>query len=320
MATLSMTKAVNWQKILFNKFSLSIFLSFFAALGTLSYGYNFPKYFTIDNVMVLTGMGIICAACAMLANMMLGTYSLINMKENKKDKINPGTLTISFLGSIPYGFLCFFGYQKILPVAVNVAISVMVVIVNTGIGYTAIKNLIGSITKTVAKPPTRKELFSLEYFIRVIGFLIGLAISTITYLAASSGITDLLIHYQFPTLVHYHAGFVLAIISWIPCAALFANANQIVAGELYTKMKKFKKFIAGINKHTFLFFLFCLCSGAAIAQMTVESFNPSKQIPPFFKDDMIQFVVQHYLIIIAMFSSAALNYFSINKLIQHFKK
>jgi hypothetical protein len=318
MTTLSVSKTRSWQKLIFNKIFICTLLSFFAALGTLSYGYNFPKYFTIANTTVAVSLGIVCAACAMLANMMLGTYSLLHMKNG--DSINNHTLLISFLGSIPYGFLCYFGYQNILTFSINVTISVIVVIVNTGIGYTAIKTLFASASNTLKNPPSKKKLFSLEYLLRTIGFIIGLAISSITYLAASSGATDLLIHYNQVTLLHYHVGFILAIISWIPCAALFANANQIVAGELYLKVSQFRKFVSGINTNTMLFFLFWLCSGAAIAQMTAESFSPAKQIPLIFKDEVIQFIVQHYLIITAMFSSAALNYFSINKLVLHIKK
>jgi hypothetical protein len=158
-----------------------------------------------------------------------------------------------------------------------------------------------------------------EIIVRVLGFVVGLAISLVTYLAASSGITDLLIHYNQTLLLQYNTGFILAILSWIPCAALFANANQIVAGDLYKKVADIKAFVKGISLTNILFLLYCLASGTAIAQMTSDSFDPEKNIPEFFKVDFVQFIVQHYLISIALISSAALNYFSIQKLIHNLK-
>jgi hypothetical protein len=307
--------------MIFNKVTYCLTLSFFSALGTIPYGYRFAEYFGWDNLAFSVVFGSIFAATAVIANMMLGTYSLLNMRGENKDKVDWRVLMLSTIGSIPYGFLCYFGYQNTLPLVINVTISVIVVIVNAGIGYTAIRNLLVTTKRLLVKSShTESKTTKPEAVFRCLGFVIGVAISLVTYLAACSGITDLFNHYGLTTLVHYDMGYILAVSSWIPCMALFANANQIVAGELFVKLMDFKKFIKGINLSNVAFLCFCLASGTAIAQMTADSFNPAKNIPDFFKIDFIQFLVQHYLIMIAMFSSAALNYFSISKLLQRMRK
>jgi hypothetical protein len=245
----------------------------------------------------------------------------LNMRGDNKDKVDLRVLTLSTVGSVPYGFLCYFGYQNTLPLVINVTISVIVVIVNAGIGYTAIRNLFITTKRLLVRSSHAESTTTKpEAAVRCLGFIVGVAISLVTYLAACSGITDLFTHYGLNTLVHYNAGYILAISSWIPCMALFANANQIVAGELFVKLSDFKKFVKGISLSNIAFLAFCLASGTAIAQMTADSFDPAKTIPGFFKVEAIQFLVQHYLIIIALFSSAALNYFSIAKLLQRMKK
>jgi hypothetical protein len=307
------------QGIVLNKIFICVLLSVFAALGTIPYGYRFAEYLG-ENAAVLLIFGIMFAAAASLANVMLGTYSLLDMKSDSKKKIDPRIIFVSTVGSVPYGFLCYFGYQNTLPLLINVFISVVVVVVNAGIGFTAISNLILNIREIANNKSSNSKSTVGDGVVRLVGLVIGLAISVVMYLASSSGITDLLIHYNQVELVHYHAGFIIAIFSWIPGAALFANANQIVASELFQKVSDVKKFVAGINLTNIAFLLFCLASGTAIAQMTADSFDPGKNIPAFFKTDVIQYFVLHYLVFIALISSAALNYFSISKLMQNFKK
>jgi hypothetical protein len=307
--------------IIFNKVTFCLTLSFCSALGTIPYGYRFAEYFGWNNLAFSIVFGTLFAATAVIANMMLGTYSLLNMRGDNKDKVDLRVLTLSTVGSVPYGFLCYFGYQNTLPLVINVTISVIVVIVNAGIGYTAIRNLFITTKRLLVRSSHAESTTTKpEAAVRCLGFIVGVAISLVTYLAACSGITDLFTHYGLNTLVHYNAGYILAISSWIPCMALFANANQIVAGELFVKLSDFKKFVKGISLSNIAFLAFCLASGTAIAQMTADSFDPAKTIPGFFKVEAIQFLVQHYLIIIALFSSAALNYFSIAKLLQRMKK
>jgi hypothetical protein len=307
------------QGIVLNKIFICVVFSCMAALGTIPYGYRFAEFFGWDNAAFSLVFGVIFAAAASLANVMLGTYSLLDMKDGADKKIDLRIILVSTIGSVPYGFLCFFGYQNTLPVIVNIVISVVVVIVNAGIGYTAISNLLLSVKDILKKSGTAKTPAS-EVIVRVLGFSIGLAISVVMYLAACSGITDLLIHFNQVELVHYHAGYMLAILSWLPGAALFANANQIVASELLYKIMDYKKFVKGISVNNIGFTLFCLASGTAIAQMAADSFDPGRNIPDIFKIDFIQMLVQHYLIVIALFSSAALNYFSIGKLLERLKK
>jgi hypothetical protein len=294
------------------KLVICAFLSFCAALGTLPYGYRFAEIFGLKNKLFLITFGLTFALTAGLANMMLGTYSLTNKKPG--EKMVPSILLLSTLGSMPYGFLCYFGYQSLLPFVLNVTISVIVVIVNAGIGYTAIRNLLLSIKPLFTSQKEKLKLFSGQAIVRMLGFLIGLSVSIVTYLAASSGITDLLISFNQTWLVQQHFGFIIAIIPWLPAAALFANANQVVAADLYHSVSDFQNIGKNLNLNTVLLILFCLASGTAIAEMTFESFDLAKHIPAFFKTDLIQIIAHSYLVPIALFSSAALNYFSISQL------
>jgi hypothetical protein len=251
---------------------------------------------------------------------MLGTYSLLMMKARKSEKINLVILATSLLGSVPYGFLCFFGYQQILPATLNIALSVIVVVVNAGIGYTAIKSVVGSLKDYFGKKNLRRKLPVVEQIYRSIGILVGIVISTTMYLATCHGLTHLLAHFHFDALVAMNAGYYLAFISWIPVAALFANGNQTVANELYQNIRKFSQTVSATTTFSVLFILFCLLSGSAISTMMRDAYDNSKDIPGVFKMDFIQFTVNHYLIVVALISSAALNYFAINKLREYFSK
>jgi hypothetical protein len=281
MLTTTIFKKRNWVKIIFNKFSLCLFLSSFAALGVLSYAYHFSHYLGISNQFLASSLGALCALCAMLANTMLGTYSLLTIKTSRSEKSDLKILGLSTLGSIPYGFLCYSGYQNILPATINIVISVIVVVVNAGIGYTAIKNVLIS----VKSKKNKKKVSVYEYFIRGLGLLVGLIVSVTMYLATCHGVNELLIAYHLSSLVHYKVGFIFALISWLPIAVLFANANQTVAGELYQKCKHPKKLIQSTRIISMGIILFCLFSGAAIAQMMDESFDPAKKIPTIFTNE-----------------------------------
>jgi hypothetical protein len=303
-----------WERIS-RKLLFCVVLSFFAALATLSYGYQFVNYFPLENKYIILYVGAIFGISSMLANVMLGTYSLMNIKTKK---IQASILTVSSVGALPYGFLSFFAYQNVLPSIANIFLSSIVVIVNAGIGYTAFQNLWDNIKNLFKKSATKTPTAYSKVFVVTLGFLIGTLISVLTYLAACSGITDLLIQFNQTTLVKYHAGYILAILSWLPCAALFANANQAVALNLYTKISHFKKFVTGISKSNVAFFIFCLCSGTAIAQMVTDSFATTKHIPEFFRADYVLALVQ-YIVPVALLSSAALNYFAIDNLFKNFK-
>jgi hypothetical protein len=307
------------KKILNAKFFLCLFLSIFAATGVIMYGYQFPELLTTNKYFSIP-VGILCAATAMIANLMLGTYSLLVMKTKKSEKINWLILITSLVGSVPYGFLCFFGYQKILPAAINVTLSIIVVIVNSGIGYTAIKGVLKSLTEYFGKEKLRYKIPVTEQLVRITGIVIGLIISITMYLATCHGLADLFKHFQFDKLIAMHAAYYMAFISWVPVAALFANGNQTVANDLYQKCKTLPKTLAATNGYSIAFIFFCLFSGGSIAAMMHDSFDNSKKIPDLFKMDLIQFTVNHYLFILALFSSAALNYFAINKLREYFSK
>jgi tetrahydromethanopterin S-methyltransferase subunit F len=288
-----------------------------AATGVILYAYNFPKLIHVSQPVFGIFFGVLCVAASMLANIVLGTYSLLNMRSDQSEKINWIIIIISFVGSIPYGFLCYFSYQKLLPVIFDINLSIIIVIVNTGIGYTAIKNVIKNIkiNSTAKKKITHGERSS-----RIIGMCIGILISVTMYLATCNGITSLLMTYKFDSLVKIHAGYFFAVISWLPVAALFANGNQSVAHEIFLVLTKGKREAGTKSKYYHIALaIFCMLSGTSLAAMMVASFDSTKLIPHFFKHDYIQYAVNHYLLVLALFSSAALNYFAINELLKYFE-
>ena len=315
-----MSKSNLYQKMMNIKFIVCSFLSLIAATGVITYGYHFTEFLGNSKNLFIVSLGILFASTSMLANLLLGTYSLATMKNKKSDSIDLRILAVSGVGSIPYGFLCFFGYQNILNNVVNVVLSIIVVLVNAGIGYTAIKSVLESLKNYFGKKATRQKISLPEQAVRLVGMMIGSIISLTMYLATCSGITDLLRDYDYPKLVDLKVGFILAVISWLPVAVLFANANQQVAASLFSELCNIKKMLKNIHIVNLIVIILCIFSGTAIAKMLVDAFNPSKQIPAFFKLENIQYLANNYLIILALLSSAALNYFSLNKFYEFIKK
>ena len=308
------------KKILNAKTIICLILSTFAASGVILYGYHYPELFHLKNSYLLILLGVICSATATTANIMLGTYSLLTMKQKASDKIVLWILATSLIGSVPYGFLCYFSYEKNLPLLFDVILSIIVVIVNAGIGYTALKNVFSSLVKHFGKKQLIKKIPFAEIMIRCFGVLVGIVVSIIMYLATCHGLNDLFNKFDFKNAVDSHVSFYIAIISWIPVAALFANGNQTVANSIYQSVSDLKRALQKLTFATVLLLIYCLFSGSSIAMMMADTFDKTKQIPSFFKNENILFIVNHYLLYLALLSSAALNYFAITNLKQFFNK
>src|SRR5205085_9329178 len=96
---------------------------------------------------------------------------------------------------------------------------------------------------------------------------------------------------------------VLGFITWIPFAALFANAMQKTMGNIFYSKRHG---IAPRSNHFklihFLILIIALCSGASFAQMAITFFNPEMQIPSLFKMDYIQIFIFNALVPLAFIS------------------
>ena len=307
------------KKIYNIKFGICFFFALIASSGVILYGYEFANLIQIKLKYLVVTIGLLSASCSMLANIILGTYSLLIIKKNKTDDINWIIMLVSLIGSVPYGFLCFFSYQKTLPIIVNTTLSCIVFIVNAGIGYTALKKVYEGVSNYAGKKKLRDKVGLSEKGVRLLGIFIGAIISTTMYLATCHGLTDLFNKFGFHQLVDMQVGYYLAIVSWIPVAALFANGNQAVAYNLYSAIVNFKKTISSTKISDISLIVFCLFSGTAIYSMMHDAYDSTKIIPDFFKLDMIQALVNNYLLPIALLSSGAINFNAIQNIKAYLK-
>jgi hypothetical protein len=286
------------------------FAAALAAIATFPYGYKFSYIFSIENHFLQMAVGGLLGTVAMLANMALGAYSLlkIDIKSNKTHAVY--IFILSILGSIPLGFLCFFGYSSILPIIINIILSLVVIFVNTGINYTAInsllKNLLGN----------KKNKFLHGRFVaKMVGFAIGICASSVSYLATAHGLSSLFISYNWSRATSQDLGVYLAIIAWLPFAALYSNATQLAGERLYGFFTQFKRSLKKISTVDILILLFSLLSGSAFAQMVIEFFNPAYYIPMWFKSSLIQLLVMPLLMPLTLLAAATVNYFALRGII-----
>ena len=239
--------------------------------------------------------------------------------QTKQNIINSSKLIgFSFLSAMPIGFMCYFAYQSILPIPLNVLISCIVTLVNTAIGYTAVLNLF------IAFREVRSSLFDTnfsgiriskgELVFRIFGFLIGVMVSLTAYMAAIHGIMQLL---QFDFLNHdlsYKFAIAIGFLNWVPYAALFANSAQSVFSKLYQFVVHFSLKVKQLNSLQLLIFIVAWCSGASFAEIVLDYFNPAMDIPTFIKSPEIQSFIIFFLVPAAYLVSFTVNYLALQNL------
>jgi hypothetical protein len=289
-----------------------------AATGTLPYGFKFAKVYLADDYMLKLLSGISFAAAATSANVILGTYSLLKV-EFKQSWTLPYLciLVLSALGSLPLGFICYFGYERILPIGLNLLTSTIVVIVNSAVGITAMTNLLQAGKRAlkqfrqVAQPKANSENEAAGH---VVGIFIGLIVSSVGFLAAAKGMNSLLAMNGYQNAIQNGVGYYLAIFSWIPFAALYINSSHTITADIYKIVLNIPKLIRTTTLSNLLLIVYCLFSGTAFAEITHEFFDPTKNIPAVCQNFYIQHFALWILVPIALITSAGLNYFSIRKL------
>jgi hypothetical protein len=102
----------------------------------------------------------------------------------------------------------------------------------------------------------------------------------------------------------------LAIMTWIPNAALFAHATQATAISLYKTLPQAWQHCKNQHLSDWLFFIATLCSGSSYGQITMDFLNPNTPIPMLFKADWVQMSLP-LVVPIAVLSSAMVNYCAI---------
>lgn len=298
----------------FKLFFISI-AAFVASLATFPYGYRFAALFPISHSMFYILLGCLFGITSMSANVILGIYSLLNAKVPKHSNLYV-IAVLGILGAIPTGFFCYFGYKKILPVYLNVLASCIVFFVNIGINFTAIVNLLKKAKEIIDKHRNVKGIHWKKNIIIITGGIIGLLISITAYLATTNGIAHMIDGY-FTVSSHalYFASF-LAILPWLPLGALYLNSTAVVTEKLYNFFCAFDRNIKNVTRLDIILILYVILSGSAFARMVYDFYNPVNMIPAFFKLPSIQYIAYHFLLPLALFSSAAVNYFALINIVE----
>jgi hypothetical protein len=287
--------------------------SFIAALGTISYGFRFATIFNNYSYFLFLVIGCIFAVTAFLANAALGASSLLNVNIKQK-LINPFYLAVgSIVSAIPYGFICYFGYEQHLPFVVNLILSLTVVVINAGIAYSAIYNFL-----TERFNSSRQKNSTKISIIPQIGFIIGFLVSVTIYTATVHGLTNLLMTINGNRTRAFYTACILGIFAWVPFAALFSNSTRVVCEKICIYIKQNSSKIASINKFNLIILVIAIGSGGSFAQIAIDFFDPNREIPLFFKNEIIQTFIYNFLIPCAFFSSSAVNYLALQKLYQRF--
>lgn len=297
---------VFWFKIL-----ISALFATIASLSTFLYGFRFAEHYLALSSYSLLIIGFLLGLIATAANIILGTYSLVKIRVSHYDKRNLLYLIISFLGAIPVGFICYFGYRDLISTKLNIEISLIVLCVNAGIYYTAINNMVKTSKrfKHLLKIDHLNDKVGLFYY--TFAILTGFIVSLIGFFAASTGINNLLITTHHYLLLHYKLDYLFAFITWAPFAALFINANYAVAHEMLHKMADNLTVVLNHKIRNTVIIIFCLCSGSSLAEMAFEIFNNATLI----NGHVFELLINYCLVPLALFSSAAVNYYSIKGLI-----
>lgn len=297
-------------------FLLAFFFSSLAALGTFPYGYHFAGLFFNSSTFFYFVFGVFLSACAGIANAILGAYSLTALERKKNIFQQILLVFFAFLSATLFGFIFYFGYKNILPLYINLTGSLIVVLVNSAICYTAINNLLKSLSKLFM---SLRQLAYSEMAIRVIATIIGGIVSLLAFLAAFKGVMEIFKFYQLDWSVAYRWSLTLSIIAWLPFAALFSNSTQIVGGELYHFFQNFYQKFKAIKLSDILLIIFVLASGSAFAQMALEFYDPSSDMPDFFRSSQVQAIIFPILLPLTFLSSAAVNYFALKNVLRSFE-
>ncbi|MCD6040090.1 MAG: hypothetical protein K0S27_1490 [Gammaproteobacteria bacterium] len=300
------------------KTSLAFIASAVSAAATFPYGYRFATLFHLSSPALHLSFAYLLGGTAYLANMVLGAYSLLDIKKEKRSQNIFVILILSIFGAVPMGFFSYAGYKSFLPISLNILTSLIVIIVNTGINYTAIFNLVKS-TKEFLKKRGGQKISWARFLLCTAGGIIGALVSLTAYLATTNGLTNIFLHYDWTPALALQIAAILAIIIWLPFGALYVNSVQVVVGNIYHFFSTKKDLFKEIKLYDMALILFVLLAGSAFAQMALDFYSPHNLIPHFFKLPFVQVIAYYGLMPLALLSSAAVNYFALIKVIEYIK-
>ncbi|MEO8402677.1 MAG: hypothetical protein ABI597_12975 [Gammaproteobacteria bacterium] len=292
-----------------SKLMLCIVSSSIASLGTVPYGYHFADFLQQYHPIGCMLLGIILAVTAAVANIALGTYSLLSFDLKQKKII--GILLISCVSAISYGCMNFFAYEKILPVILTSLMTLAVILTNAAIASVALLTTFNNLDFH------KKQSNLVLMLMQLIGFMAGILASLAIYAAAAHGISILLGHYYNVAVANY-LGFWASIIIWIPSAALFGNSTQSCFEAFYYWIKRFPNSLKRIHKKQILILIFSLLSSASYAQIAVTFFHPEMNIPYIFKTTSAQIFIHYYIIPLSMLACFFVHYLALIKLLETF--
>lgn len=300
-----------------------IFLSaFIASLGTYPYAKDFAHSLFHNKSFSVLAAGILIPA-TLSANMALGAYSLQNsIQQSKKSSMirNMFVFSISLLSALATAFMCFVGFYHQLPIPINLLVSFVVLLINGGIGFSAINNAMNDVTKVkrLSDARVRRNLNPFKVAVVILTILSALLVALTAYLAITHGLSSLANYFKISNGTLQKFIYLFSVIIWLPGALLFANGSRITIAKIYDNVSQ-RKFNFSVLTTTIC--LVALFSGAAYAQMALEFFDTCKCIPEFFKRlaDHYNFIF-YFFMPLAFIISAIVNGYALNNLLHLGKK
>lgn len=280
-----------------------------AALGCAPYGFKFIYLFNIKNEFITLFFGSLFAFCSVFSNAILGAYCFLSAPLFKNWQ-SIFVFLFSLLAAIPTGFLCYYGYRYTLQSSVIIGLSCIVMLINAFISNAAIYQLF----TTLFSVPKKMNGKSLTFIL--LGTLFGILVSTIIFLTTFRGVLDILLKYHMP-----HAIIVsieLSVLSWLPLACLYINANQLIFIKLHQLLFHRKKVIFHFTVRSSIALLLAVCSGASLAEIANEAILYLKSYPALMNLFSLNIFtiqpLQATFIVLSFISSAAVNYIALKQI------
>lgn len=291
-----------------------------ASLGTYPYAKDFSHSIFNNHTLSLLVTSIFVPA-AVSANMALGVYSLHDsLAQRRTIKLTRNIIItiICSIASLSTGFLCFIGYSSRLTLLTNLILSSTVVVVNIGIGFSAMNNAINDLTdmKKTNNLKSIKIAFKrrpIKIVLALITIISALLVTLTAYLASTHGLQLALSNLNMLSPINIEKiSYFIAIIIWLPGAVLFANGSRITILKMYDAVCNRKLKFSYI---TYFIMVIAIASGSAYAGMALEFFDTSKEIPNIFKTLASHYNFVFYGIIpLAFFISAVVNGYALENL------
>lgn len=291
-----------------------------ASIGTYPYANNFAISVFPSSWALLLGT-VFFVPAALFANVALGTYSILDSLKSSKDM--PAfkfsiIITIALITSLATGFICFVGYNETLSLQSNIIVSLMVTLVNAAIGFSAINKASDYFFLSALQVSPKNMATILKKGIIMLVMAGALLASFIFYFATTNGLLSIADYYGHFNKYTKVATYLFSIVVCLPDAALFINASRITVSQFYDKLSQ-NRFSFSLTG--FFILAISILSGSAYAQMSLEFFNVSKQIPELFRQIASHNTLVLYVIMpIAFTISSLVNAYALSNVLKKFKQ